>query len=94
MKIGTVFIFIVPLSICLGAQSVVADDSVGPAFQPARSWADLGEMLEDRIAKPKQSRKVARKLEKDGFESVTILTHSGGHRLVKAHIARALVVME
>ena len=48
----------------------------------------------DRIAKPKQSRKVARMLEQDGFESVTILTHEAGHRLVKEHIVQMLALME
>ena len=44
----------------------------------------------DSIAKPKQSRKVAKMLKKDGFESVEILTHPGGHRLIGEHVEQAL----
>ena len=48
----------------------------------------------DRIAKPKQSRRVARQLERAGFQTVVLLTHPGGHRLVGEHISQALVLME
>jgi predicted esterase len=45
---------------------------------------------EDRISTPKQSRRVAQKLEREGFRSIEVLDHPGGHQLVPSHLLEAL----
>ena len=48
----------------------------------------IGEL--DRIARPRQSRLVAKKLKREGFSTVGILSHAGGHQLVPEHVLQAL----
>ncbi len=88
-----------PIGLFLGGcNDVPLKDASKLCGLPSSSLHNVPVMMsvgeKDRIAKPKQSRKVFKMFKQDGFESVEILTHPGGHRLVGEHVEQALEKFE
>ncbi len=80
---------------CNDAHLKLAEETTGvpiSAITDTPVFFSIG--LKDRIASPKKSKLVAKKMKKAGFDRQNIQTHQGGHVFDKGHLAEALAFFE